>query len=445
MAKLKQFFDDLINVTAESNASERSSDTSPPPPARRPRIVYIRDFATLAPSSSIWYPALLAAVRQRRQGPILRPSSPVVNPTTIMFGITPSIIPPLSTTSSTGPGQQGLMNMLMSRHGASSTGSVANKPHKSEYGEDSASDKARERRMMARLKRWARGDATSQDLPRLTAGEDTEDPNQPKGKPDIVIVGGPEGMGGLPSMLGSTLSGMSPSSFGRTRSDSNNPDASTRFFRTSLVVPNVRTPSLERATRMARRREINELTTRMAVAAVGGELGKMEPIEELEENLEQPAAKDKEQRMWEEWGKVVEPWSIVRRIADRAVGSVIAEQGGPVQSLEPTPIPWSTIYEAWAMDRTAQDLWKSVLTETPGKVLREYDEEDEGKNADDEDGSSADEVIERVKRDPDLDQHEARLLGSIVDTSELFVASLILKLSTFISFSDNNFQSSAPP
>lgn len=172
---------------------------------------------------------------------------------------------------------------------------------------------------------------------------------------------------------------------------------------------------------MSRRREINELTVRMGVAAVGGELGKMEPIEAPKDDPEQSSTQ-KAHRMWEEWGKVAMPWSTVRRIADRAVGSVIAARDGKestLPSLEPTPITWLAVYEAWANDKAAQDLWKSVLIESPQKILREHDENEEGQTEGETKENEVDEVVERIKRDPDLDAHEARLLGCIVDKTSL--------------------------
>ncbi|OSX65067.1 hypothetical protein POSPLADRAFT_1136329 [Postia placenta MAD-698-R-SB12] len=409
MIRLKQFFDEIINVSAESSGCEGPSDT----PSRRPRIIYIRDFATLAPTSASWYPALQAAVRQRRQGPISRSSSPVLNPTTIVFGITPSIVAPSPSSSMSGPGQ-GLMNLLMSRNSTSSTGAVANKTPKTEYGEDAASDRAREKRMMARFKRWARGDA-SQDLPQLASHEESDEAS--RGKPDVVIMGGADG---LPAVLNSAFSRLSAAS-SSSRAPAAESESRSQFFRTSFVVPNARTPSLERATRMSRRREINELTVRMGVAAVGGELGKMEPIEAPKDDPEQSSTQ-KAHRMWEEWGKVAMPWSTVRRIADRAVGSVIAARDGKestLPSLEPTPITWLAVYEAWANDKAAQDLWKSVLIESPQRILREHDENEEGQTEGETKENEVDEVVERIKRDPDLDAHEARLLGCIVDKTSL--------------------------
>ncbi|KAH9926228.1 uncharacterized protein B0H18DRAFT_1085140 [Fomitopsis serialis] len=426
MSKLKTFFDDLINIAVESNAAEGSSASTTPP--RRPRIIYIRDFATLAPSSASWYPALLAAVRQRRQGPISRPTSPVLNPTTIVFGITPPIAGASSSVSGSGPSN--LMSLLMSQRSTSSAATSGDRKPKLEFGEDAASEKARERRTTGRMKRWARSGAQVQDIPQLASPEDMEEASNKGGKPDIVVLGGQEALGNIPSMIGPALSAAMSRGGGRPGGNPSTGEMSTQFYRTSLVLPNVRTASLERETRMARRREINELTMRMGVAAVGGELEPLErpaePTESsepvAEEAEEAGASKDNvEQRLWGDWGKHIIPWSIVRRIADRAVGRVVAEraeQGVVVPSLEPTPVSWSAVYDAWVRHQTAEGLWKTLLAPAPGRTREQRDDEEGDEKAADED-ADVDEAVERIKRDPDLDPHEARLLGSIVDTSSL--------------------------
>ncbi|KZT11220.1 AAA-domain-containing protein [Laetiporus sulphureus 93-53] len=407
-AKLKAFFDKLINVSASPRSSKTSKSAS-----RRPRIIYVRDFSTLAPSSSIWWSALLKAVQQRRAGPITNVTSPVAFPTTIVFGITPSIVAPPSTPSS-GSGHQGLFNVLTSRQATSSSATAPGKQPKSEYGEDAVSDKAREKRTMNRLKRWARGDPSPQDIPQLSASEDMDESSNGNGKPDVMFLGGPEN-GGLPSVMSAIHAAVA----GRNRnSPSADNDVQTRFFRTSLLLPKVRDISLERATRVSRRREINELTMRMAIAAIGFHLDKMEPASKTTDD---PSVREKEQHMWEEWGKAVVPWSTVRRIADRAIGSLIAkmrEEGKTVTTLQPTEVQWLTVYEAWEGEQAAEQMRKSIITESHSKILHEIDE-DEEKAEEEEEDEDEDEVVERIKRDPELDPHEARLLGSIVDTSSL--------------------------
>ncbi|OCH95005.1 AAA-domain-containing protein [Obba rivulosa] len=409
MSRLKAFFDELININPNSESSTSSAQQT------RPRIIYIRDFQTLAASASSWYPALLTAVRHRRQGPMTRPTSPVLSPMTIIFGITPSIISQPSSPNSTGPSHQSLINLLMSRQ-SPSTRHTPSKPTKSEYTEDGSGDRGRERRLMGRLKRWARDAASSPDIPQLSTSSDDLNELNGGGNPDFVVVGGAENLPpGLSSVVRSALAVRSGNTPPR-------PEGPTQYFRTSILMPASRSLSAEKATRMARRREINELATRMGVAAVGGVLEKPDVIPSLTSDAQEDAELDqKALRMWEEWSGTLELWVNIRRMADRAVGSVIAARtasSSAKPTLESTPIPWSAIYDAWAIDKSAQDVWKTLL-EPAQKIARDHPDEVKEEDENDDDEEDIDEIVERVKRDPDLDQHEQRLLGCIVDPASL--------------------------
>ena len=423
MSKLKAFFDELINTTHTSTSSS-DSDESPP---RRPRIIYIKDYPTLAASSSMWYPALLAAVRQRRQGALSKPSAPVVNPTAIVFGMSPSFLVPEAPSHPPTPSMQGVP-VMSSRQPGNPASSTALKPQ-NEYGEDSNSERAREKRVQRRLKRWARGN--TEDLPRLfpAGDEGGEGPDSPstKGRPNVVVLG-QEGLSGLPPFLGSAFS---RALAGRSHGAPGGGDR-LGFFRTSLVFPTVRSLVRERESRMARRREINELVMRMGVAQVGGVLDALAsaPDAASEDGTHGPgheAADGGEHdrtraQMWAHWGRTVEVWPNVQRIADRAVGSVIAASRaylpGAHRTLEPTHVSWPAVFDAWAADRSTQDLWKTLFsTPASGKPLREKEEEEQ---AGPEDEADVDEIIDKLRRNPDLDEHEQRLLGCIVDTGACF-------------------------
>lgn len=412
-SKAKLFFDELVNIPGHSVSV-----------SHKPRIIYIRDFPTLAPSSSTWYPHLLSAVRQRRISPISR-TSPITKPTTIIFGITPSITPPASPYPP-GPSGQGLINLLMSRNSSSSMAASGSKPGKSDWGEDEAADKEREKRLKDRLRKWERGDAALHDeLPMLSAVSD-EGENGIKPKTGVVVIGGNGGMSGLPPFLESL-----GSRFGDNRDESSD-SGDTRFFRTSVLVPNVRSLTEERNCRVTRRREINELTMRMGVGAVGGNLDQRieapknsSTIPEREETDEHgnntTAIKSNEEKMWDDWGKRVEVWTTVKQIADRAVGSMFAiNSSGPKTekiSLQPTDIPWSAVHRAWNAQRCSRDLRQAWMKESWAKSTHGQEEEN-----DDTDGvgeESTDDVLERIKQDPELEQHEQRLLPCIVDSGML--------------------------
>lgn len=163
---------------------------------------------------------------------------------------------------------------------------------------------------------------------------------------------------------------------------------------------------------MSRRMAINELTMKMAVAAAGGTLAEFDAASlVLTEAVENQSS---EQKMLEDWSKIVNVWPYVRQIADRAVGSVVEQKmrevtGIPKYSLDPTPIPWSAVSQAWVGRRSIRDAKKAWVSDLIGRSSHN-DEAGEGKK-----DQEVDEVIERIKQDPEIDQHEQRLLGCIVD------------------------------
>ncbi|KAI0748241.1 hypothetical protein C8Q80DRAFT_1170858 [Daedaleopsis nitida] len=397
--RLKVFFDELINVSAPPPISESGGPSRST--TRRPRIIYVKDYPTLAASSSVWYPALLAAVRQRRQGALARSTAP------------PSFLVPEGPSHAPAPSIQGV-NLVSSPRSAGSAPPTATKSQ-NEYGEDSNSEKAREKRVQRRLKRWARGN--SDDLPRLdSASEEGADSIGSKGRANVVVLG-QEGFPGLPSSLGSAFSRvLAARSHGSPESDNR-----LGFFRTSLVFPTLRSLPQERASRMARRRGINELVMRMGVAQVGGVLDELEDIPDPADESSEGGEHDKTRiQLWEHWGRTVEVWPSVQRIADRAVGSVLAASRAYLpsnRSLDSTHVPWSAVFDAWAADRSTQDLWKTLFSTPPsGKLPRENGEEE---RAEAEGEADVDEIIEKLRRNPDLDEHEQRLLGCIVDTASI--------------------------
>ena len=467
-SKLKSFFDDLVNVTPPPPPADADVPVEGPaysnPSPRKPRIVYIRDFNTLAASAGNWYPALLQSVRQRRAGPIARTTSPVFNPTTIIFGVTPPVVPKLRPSgggSGTG-GLQSAINVLTNQRSASSSererigstgksgsGSVVGKD---EWEEDEPSDRAREKRLKERLKRWEKGERSflADELPTLQS-DSTPSDDLPSPRGGVSSEGGFPGPAGgsfgplsgvlpgavLRALMGSPDSRYPPSS----SSSSDGTDGSTspnNFFRSSVVVPSQRSTQNEQISRKNRRREINELTIRMALASVGGILPPLDvsfldsALGQAETDGTQPAERTDLVRMWDAWGRVVVVWSVTKQAADRALASVsIAQQEYELQSqqqsrsrkvpkltLDPTVVPWSAVARAFSSNASADAMRRHWAKETAKVGEGEDGKESEGgANADGGRGreEEVDEVIEKVKQDPDLDEHEQRLLGCIVD------------------------------
>ncbi|KZP24799.1 AAA-domain-containing protein [Athelia psychrophila] len=418
--KVKLFFDELVGLPGRAEPTEKSA-------SRKPRIVYIRDLPTLAPSSATWYPHLLEAVRQRRVGPISRPTSPITNPVTIVFGITPPLMPSAHSSSSSG---QGLINLLMSRSSPSSVAppsGKAGRSEKSDWSEDELADKEREKRLRERLRKWEKGDAALQDeLPTLSSGPEQFDGTSRPRSGVVVIGGGGQGpMSGLPPFLESALAGRAADP-----GDGSPGGESTRFFRTSVLVPAYRSLAKERECRIARRCEINELTMRMGVGAIGGVL-EAKTVDDVEtENAPETVTSDSptelkpsrhapEDDMWEDWGRKIEVWSNVKSIADRAVGSVVASRTvqtkGDKLTLDSTPIPWSAVQRAWNAHRSSRELRKAWTKDSSPKTTLEEDIDELSKMNEPE----HDELLERVKQDPELEQHEQRLLSCIVDAASM--------------------------
>lgn len=471
-SKLKSFFDDLVNVTpllppADPDGSPEGSTHSIPSP-RKPRIVYVRDFNTLAASAGHWYPALLQSVRQRRAGPIARTTSPVLNPTTIVFGVTPPVVPklrPPSGGSGIGGIQSGI-NVLMNQRSASSSerervegtgksggGSAVGK---GEWGEDESSHRAREKRLKERLKKWEKGERflLADELPTLQLNSLPSDDLSPSRNGGSSSEGGFPGLavGGtfgplsamipgtlLQAITGSTDSRPAYSSSPPSSSPADGTDGSTspnNFFRSSVVVPSQRSVQNEKNSRMNRRREINELTVRMALASVGGTLPPLD-LSFLESALEQvetsglpPAERADLVRMWDAWGRVIVVWSVVKQVVDRALGSVLLAQQElelqtqqqsksrkiPKLTLDPTVVSWGAVARAFLTKASGGAMRRHWAKET-AKLGEEEGNGEEGENVSGRKGreDELDETIEKVKQDPDLEEHEQRLLGCIVD------------------------------
>ncbi|KAG9078203.1 hypothetical protein FS749_009832, partial [Ceratobasidium sp. UAMH 11750] len=155
-SELKAFFESLINAPSLGASATQVSNC--------PRIVYIRDFSLLAPSAQTWYPALLSALRSRRQGALLRPSHPVQNPTTLILGVSPSITSqPASASPSPSPispAAAGIMNMLMNQRNGIRIRTGQSEP-------PLVDDRAR--RLRDRLKRWSCSGSILDDLPPFSA------------------------------------------------------------------------------------------------------------------------------------------------------------------------------------------------------------------------------------------------------------------------------------
>ncbi|KAJ7156035.1 hypothetical protein C8R43DRAFT_998942 [Mycena crocata] len=403
-SKIQVFFETVVNTPSPDEQTEASRP--------RPRLVYIRDFPTLAPSSSAWYPPLLNSVRSRRQRSIPRSAAPISHPMTIIFGITPPLVP----TGTSGPPPMSFRQV--SALGPQRPLPTGSRHQEADWCEDEASDRARERRLRDRLRRWEKGDNLQDELPRLSGALEGE---RGSDQSSVLIIGGSSAMLAHPGGSG----------------DSNNQspggELDSLFFRTSILVPTTRSLVSERTCRVTRRREINELTIRMGVGAVGGIIDKegaanavSDASKETEDDASLETARPKKKGkhgMWEDWGNRIEIWSTVRAVADRAVGQAVATCVSPPstekRTLDATPVSWPAIDSAWTAHRASRTLRRLWMKEasSASKSAREQEEDEEDEDSEDEE--EVDEVVERVKNDPDLDPHEQRLLACIVNPATM--------------------------
>lgn len=434
--KIKAFFDALLRIPSTSEAENLAKGR------KRSRLIYVRDYPMLAESASTWYPSLLAAIRQRRQGPISRSHSPVSESITIIFGVTPSIVCP----SNTPPfNPQALLGLMNSKQGMPII-NLPSRPSKHEYGEDEHADKARERRLKERLRKWERNENAllEEEIPGLP---DSDRSSPGKENSGLVLLGPgmPGGSGNPPPSLFSALQGR-PESQGDGGSNEGN-----QFFRSSVLVPSVRNPGLERSCRISRRREINELTMRMGVSGVGGVIDESlpgfvqavqaqdSPDEVIIDNgtIDPNSDISRTLSLWAEWGKNVQLWKNVKNIADRAVGSIMAQSSTNLKpSLEATPVPWSAIVSAWDLNYSLRELKKSWVREAGGKVVKEPPESDA---VEEPYQPTQDELIQRIKEDPDLPSHEQRLLGCIVDSGKSATSTVLSYLTLLVASMQTSF------
>jgi hypothetical protein len=163
----KAFFQELVNL---QRMEDEPALTAMEP--ARPRLIYCRDMHMLSETLPYWYPQFVEAVRSRRQGPMSRPQAPILNPTVIVLGISPSIITPRTNTSAPSD-SSGLVNLVMNRnrlHPRNSS-TLPTAPKVFEWDESPAAQRARDRRLHERLSNWEKYDASVfyPELPNLSS------------------------------------------------------------------------------------------------------------------------------------------------------------------------------------------------------------------------------------------------------------------------------------
>ncbi|KAG9093976.1 hypothetical protein FS749_013354 [Ceratobasidium sp. UAMH 11750] len=357
----------------ESTSEEGPSSTGTASPTNRPRIVYIRDFALLAPRSNSWFPPFYSAIRARRTGGA-GPDKSISNPTTIIFGVCPAISSVLPNAASGGGCQ------------CSSC-----RPSPKRWDESATQDRAD--RLKGLKEKWNSGSLLG-DLPSFTPTVKI-----PKDKKEV------------------DSKDRGDSKDQETTNDSESTDNPTYeqqlngYFSSCIVAPTKRDPKLERAARERRRRELNELMFRMMLGVKGGEI----------ENGAAPVG--------EEGGGLTKGWDeslleldTFKDVVDRALK--MARLSGQEGEQDRILVAWAQLEDAWRAKNLSDEerkAWTSADDSggKPDDQEKEKEEEEKEKEAEkEEEKPQVDEVIEKVKG-ADLDDHEQRLLGCIVDVVKI--------------------------
>ncbi|KAF8343940.1 uncharacterized protein EI90DRAFT_3027608 [Cantharellus anzutake] len=387
----KAFFHEIINIDQPVPICSASVDKAEASSAR-PRLIYIKDFPLIASQFSSWYPALLGAVRTRRQNGNPRSSLPISQPTTIVFGITPPLIGP-SRPSSKLPSSQSVVSVLT---GNSLTSTKLPRPESWSEGDS----KSRERRLRERLRKWQKGDDWLSELPHFGGT------SLPHKYPRVLRADS--------SLLGSDNILSIPT--GSSPRASLDPVAANKngYFRVVGVVPASRDPTMEATGRFSRRLHYNEMAFKMAVADAGGSLQGHIALPTSDPTKVESSLS----ALTVAWTQSLEPWKILKAAADAVVASRLGVLGVQrTESLDLVTITWSDVERTIISEADAQQLRKDWIESSASALV---DEEKADVDAVREESTNdVDEILESVKRDPDLDQHEQRLLGCIVDSATM--------------------------
>lgn len=175
--KIDKLMSDIVNVTDQRNHT--APESSRQGAQVRRRIIYIQDAVAMASTFDQWFPSLLKAVRARRRAGLANnESSHVVSqPTTIVFGCTPSILHTsenmrarreseataeethqAGATPDRPPMPPGLMNLLNGLRGGGSNGRRENAADEAWRGSEEDDVLGRKTRLKKRLKRFRLSD-----------------------------------------------------------------------------------------------------------------------------------------------------------------------------------------------------------------------------------------------------------------------------------------------
>ncbi|KAG8713207.1 hypothetical protein FRC09_018974 [Ceratobasidium sp. 395] len=438
-------------TSSTTEPAANSEDTLAAPSASskpRPRIIYIRDFGLLSSRNSTWFPPLYSAIRARRMGG-RGPKSPIANPTTIIFGISPSISSIL--TEGGGPGYSRstrsscsrAMGFLFSVSRGECNCRSCRPSSVNEWDEDATKERAK--RLKSLKDKWEKGDLLK-DLPKFrpkvtitkdelgkengpvveeskeelavevkdeTKTEKDETPVEgttgPKGESNVEVED--EKKGDQARETPQDPEGVSDDS------DSDYKQELDGYFRSCIITPAKQNAKLERTSRENRRRELNELMLRMTVGVKGGQIESgAAPVpvkEESEEEKPEDKNKKNDDQDMKDKGDLFTGWD--ERLLDSSALKGVVERALEISMLSSEEEEEGPVSITWAQ---LQDAWHASKRSDEGRKAWAEADDDSSDKDENEEKPPVDEVIEKVKS-ADLDEYERRLLGCIVDVVKL--------------------------
>jgi hypothetical protein len=190
------------------------------------------------------------------------------------------------------------------------------------------------------------------------------------------------------------------------------------------ILPEKRVIRNEANERMTRRLEINTLLLRKALGHHCAVLTDNMPGEELNEDENQSGVdiSDISQEILslrESFATSIWSWSAMQHFATVVLGHVLGQNPSDISA---TPvITWKAIAEASLFDERCEEEQSAWIRENHSKGVKLGEAEARTMAHDDDvvDSPRTDPVVDALKRDRSLSQHERRLLGCIVDPNKL--------------------------
>ena len=198
-----------------------------------------------------------------------------------------------------------------------------------------------------------------------------------------------------------------------------------RIWRVLGTLPAKRDEAVERKERYDQRLELNRLLLKKAVGKHGLRFTDAEMGDEL--NSDQPRSDEiiKEyQELRDSFALAVWPWTTLQHLATIGVGHALTQRVKAGEVVDPSfEVGWKDLAEASVVEAHAEDgleKWKETHKASPtvqSAVVQPHPRPGKKSTASTKSGEKklVDPVVEKLKKDKTLNNHEKRLLSCIVD------------------------------